>query len=480
MRRIILVMLFISTTIAQSASPMFRVKMIANKNGQESYLTVRPKPSSRTYPYAGINLTNSGYSLVNSSDCTMQSNGWCTFSFSSKQPKTFRIKRTSQSVSSRNITFRLALNARGRDPISTQMMTVSEQEAGRIIGYLYGWESPPDASAIAAAGYTHVLIAFGLFSTTSPGTINIDDISGFDLATYVQSLHDSGLKVLLSIGGASTSISNTTVDFDAAIQLASSPSAFETTFINNMTSLVSTYGFDGFDFDIEQGFNAAYSFSAPSTNCSNDTYDSACDIFYLTTIINNFHTQSPDSMLTLAPQIANISATPSFSSIWGNYASLIMQTYSSLTWVGFQNYNSGCAYGINLVCYPTTGTLTSTADPAVAFATDLLASWPATISSGQETGFQPYISYLQPSQVVIGYTVNNSSGQSDGSPAADTSVAQNVIECLSTNEDCDTYTPPSTYSGIGGVFSWTINYDATTGYQFATNLYPCVIQGNCT
>ena len=156
-----------------------------------------------------------------------------------------------------------------------------------------------------------------------------------------------------------------------------------------------------------------------------------------------------------------------------------MQTYSSLTWVGFQNYNSGCAYGINLVCYPTSGTLTSTADPAVAFATDLLENWPSTTSTGQATGFQSYISYLQPSQVVVGYTVSDSSGSSDGSPAAVTSVANSVIECLSTNEDCYTYTPPSTYLGIGGVFSWTINYDATTGYQFAKSLYPCVIEGNC-
>lgn len=344
---------------------------------------------------------------------------------------------------------------------------------GRMIGYLYGWVTPPSASAIAAAGYTHVLIAFGLFSTSASGEINLGAISGFDLATYVQSLHNSGLKVLLSIGGASTNIPNTTVDFDSAVSQANSPSAFETTFVNNMLALVTTYGFDGFDFDIESGLNSANSFADASSGCSNSTYSSACDIYYLATIINDFHAQSPSSMISLAPQIANMAATAAFSSTWGNYASLIMQTHASLSWVGFQNYNSGCAFGIDSVCYPTTGTLTSTADPAVAFATDLLENWPTPT-------FNPYLSYLSPSQVVIGYVVRNGSGQSDGSPAAIPAVTKNVISCLRTHQNCVTYTPPSVYPGIGGVFAWSINYDADNNYAFATSLASCVVGGNCS
>jgi chitinase len=359
-------------------------------------------------------------------------------------------------------------------PSGTAWSNQISQSSGRMIGYLYGWQTPPTALSIAQAGYTHVLIAFGLFSTTSPGTINLQAVSGFDLATYVQDLHANGLKVLLSIGGASTSIPNTTVDFDGAVALATNPSTFETTFVNNMLSLVSTYGFDGFDFDIESGLNAASSFSNPSLNCSNATYNSTCDIYYLTTIINNFHAQSPASMITLVPQIANMAATASFSSVWGNYASLIMQVRPALTWVSFQNYNSGCAYGINGVCYPTTGTtLTSSSDSAVAFATDLLENWPTP-------QFNPYLSFLSPSQVVIGYVVQNASGGSDGSPYAIPSVTKNVITCLRSHQNCDTYTPPAVYPGIGGVFAWSINYDANNSYQFANSLSACVVNGVCT
>ena len=477
------------TFITSAANPLFNVTFIKDKEGPGGYLTARLNIKNHAYPSAGITITDRNYIFSNLGDCAINPvNGWCLFTADYNHPKTFRVSRinnvqTPSSGSQEKIKVKLALNARGSKPISTEETSTAPQTPGRIIGYTYGWESQLPAPDIAAAGYTHVLIAFGLFNTSpgSIGTINTDSISGFDMATYIQSLHASGLKVLLSIGGASTNIPNTTVDFDTAVSLASTPSAFASSFMSSMASLVTTYGFDGFDFDIESGLNADSSFTNPDIGCSNSTYSSNCDISYLAYIINTFHTQYPNIMLTMAPQIANIAATSGYSSIWGNYAALVMQTHQSLEWVGFQNYNAGCAYGINLVCYPTgSNTLTSTADAAVAFATDLLANWPATTASGQATGFQPYISYLTPSQVVIGYTVNNSSGQSDGAPAAITSVTKNAIQCLRSGSNCDTYTPPTTYSGIGGVFSWTINYDATNAYQFATSLYPCVVQGNCS
>ncbi|WBV68140.1 hypothetical protein PGH46_14040 [Legionella pneumophila] len=77
-----------------------------------------------------------------------------------------------------------------------------------------------------------------------------------------------------------------------------------------------------------------------------------------------------------------------------------MQTHQSLAWVGIQLYNTGCAFGIDQVCYGPTPT--DTPDFSVAMATDLLENWPATVN-GRPTGFQPYVSYLRPSQIVIGY-----------------------------------------------------------------------------
>lgn len=486
LRQAKLVVILIQISVSAYAGDLFSIVPRGHYFGREglvSNFTVTSN-TSQTYPNAGIKIINNANArLLGSSECTPLPNGFCQMSLAPNKPKHFSILNDS----GKPFKLQVALSVIGKTPISAYNYSFSapdtvESASGRIIGYLYGWETPPNAADIAEAGYTHILIAFGLFSTTSPGTINLEAISGFDLTSYIQSLHQNGIKVLLSIGGASTNIPNTTVNFDDAVHLATTPQAFVNTLIGSMGNLVSTYGFDGFDFDIESGLNAATSFTNPSQGCDLNSYNSTCDIYYLSSVINGFHTQSPSSYVTLVPQIANIAATGSFSSVWGNYASLVMQVYAALEWVSFQNYNSGCAYGIDLVCYPTTGSLTSTADPAVAFATDLLANWPATTSSGQATGFLPYISYLKPSQVVIGYVVTNSTGQTDGDPSVSPylSVVKNAIQCLRTSQQCDTYTPPATYPDIGGVFDWTVNYDATVGYSFAKTLYPCVVGGNCS
>src|SRR4029078_2888920 len=250
-----------------------------------------------------------------------------------------------------------------------------------------------------------------VFSTSSPGQI----VPAFDTvrASYIQSLKAAGIKVLLSLGGALTSLPNTTVNFHEALTKASSPTAFTQTFIQSLESLMTQYGFDGFDIDVEYGLNAGGTFSNPQG-----------DIAVMANILNSMHAKYPNLLLTLVPQTANISATSGFSEVWGNYASLIMQTYQSLEWVGIQLYNTGCMFGIDQVCYDPNPT--NTPNFAVAMATDLLENWPTNL------GFQPYITHLRPSQVVIGYPIPDASGNSDGAPAQPVANIKRAIQCLRT------------------------------------------------
>ncbi|MGQ3887716.1 glycosyl hydrolase family 18 protein [Legionella sp. CNM-1927-20] len=354
------------------------------------------------------------------------------------------------------------------DAIETITFTKISETTGRLITYIPGWKTPPSAEALAAAGYTHAMIAFGVFSTTNPGVI----VPAFNTITkdYIQSLHNAGIKAILSLGGALTSIPNTSVDFHQVLSAASSPQTFQQTFINSLNCLITQYNFDGFDIDIEHGINAGGTFSQPQG-----------DIAVLASIINTMYQQKPSLLITLTPQVANIAATSSFDQTWGNYASLIMQTHNSLAWVGIQLYNTGCAFGIDLVCYGPTPT--SSPNFSVAMATDLLENWPATVN-GRATGFQPYISHLKPSQVVIGYPAPNASGASDGSPVTPTSTIKRAIQCLKTatagSTSCDTYIPPRAYGMIGGVFNWEVTYDQNNNFRFATDLKNCVINGNCS
>lgn len=344
----------------------------------------------------------------------------------------------------------------------------SSTTSGRIIGYITGWKATPPAQAFADAGYTHAIVAFGVFSTQTPGAI----VSAFSTVTadYIAALHAANVKVLLSLGGASSSIPNTTVDFHAVLTAAPSADQFKTNFINSLQKFITQYGFDGFDIDIEHGLNAQGTFENPQG-----------DIAALADIINTMHTQNPELLISLAPQVANISATSGFDQTWGNYASLIMQTYSSLSWVGIQLYNTGCAYGLNKVCYSQTET--NSPDFSVAMAADLLENWPKTIPSGQNSGFQPYISHLQPSQVVLGYPAPNAAGHSDGQAVIPTSTIIRALACLATasvsETACDSYTSPKAYGAIGGVFEWEATYDQDNHFSFATALKPCVIDGQC-
>lgn len=173
--------------------------------------------------------------------------------------------------------------------------------------------------------------------------------------------------------------------------------------------LVTEFGFDGVDIDIEHGINAGGTFSQP-------TGDSAV----LANILNNLHADLPNFIITLTPQVANISATSGFDQTWGNYASLILQTY---------------------------------------------------------------IAHLKPSQIVIGYPAPNSQGGSDGAPATPTSTIKRAIQYLRTAtaspNSCGTYVPPKAYPGIGGVFNWEVTYDQNNSFKFAKDLVACIIQGNC-
>lgn len=341
--------------------------------------------------------------------------------------------------------------------ISFQIQQASKKSV--IAGYVPGWKTPPTAASLASAGYTHAMIAFGLFSTSAPGEV-VFPYSGTITKSYIDSLHSAGIKAILSLGGASTSINNTTVDFHQAISLAASPTAFQSTFVQSLKNLIAQYGFDGVDIDIEHGLVGSGSFAAPTG-----------DIAVMASILNTLHQSNPSLLITLTPQVANVAATSGFDGIWGNYASLIMQTSNALSWVGVQVYNTGCAYGIDHICYPDDA---NSPDLSVAMAVAILESWPQKDASGRATGFQPYVGRLAANQVLLGYPAPNASGISDGLPTKSTAVIKRAIECLKTgvvsSSSCDKYVPPRTYTNVGGVFEWEVTYDQDNNFKFAKDL----------
>lgn len=337
---------------------------------------------------------------------------------------------------------------------------------GKVMTYIPGWKTPPPAQEIANAGYTHVMVAFAIFSTSKPGEL----YNAFDTVTkdYITSLHNAGLKVLLSIGGAYTEIPDTTVNFHQVVAAAASPQAFVQTFVQSIESFMTQYGFDGIDIDIEHGFG-------PGAGGKID--NPGGDIAIIIDVLRQLYNHKPTIILALAPQASNISATMGFNEPWASYAAIAMKDYDILSWVGVQLYNTGCNMGIDNVCYTDEA---NSPNFSVAMATDLLESWPDKDSSGRATGFQPYIARLTPNQVVLGYPAPNRAGESDGRPMKPVSTIKAAIQCLRTGTGCGSFKPPKAYQTIGGVFNWEVTYDQDNGYKFAKDLKACVTTGACS
>jgi chitinase len=340
---------------------------------------------------------------------------------------------------------------------------------GRMITYIPGWKPTPSATELANAGYTHALIAFGVFSTTAPGKIT----PAFETVTksYIDSLHAVGIKAVLSLGGALTSLPDTSVDFHQVLSLSGNPTAFQQTFVQSIKDLTTQYGFDGIDIDIEQGFSGGGSIGSPTG-----------DIAVMSNILKQIHADLPNFIISFAPQTANISATSGYDGTWANYSALIMQTHDAISWVGIQLYNTGCMYGIDHVCYDPSQV--NSPNFSVAMAADVLETWPQKDASGRATGFQPYIGYLRADQVVLGYPAPNAQGDSDGRPVHPNSTIKKAIQCLQTGvagaNSCGSYLPPKAYGLIGGVFNWEVTYDQNNQYKFARELKACVSTGVCS
>jgi chitinase len=309
-----------------------------------------------------------------------------------------------------------------------------------------------------------VIVAFATFNATDLGSLVA---SSFQYITpkHIKALQAAGLKVLISIGGADATEPGTTVNFHQI----SGGANFTQKFTKGIEKLVSTYGFDGIDIDLEQGFTSD---GSPS------------DVDNMAAVIKALRKDNPDLLISLVPQAENVAPQQTqgkFINIYSSYSNLALQTYKEITWSGVQIYNTGGMNGIN-------GQLYSNMDPknvnfSVAMGVDMLADWPSKLPDGRDTGFPPYKAVLRDDQVLLGYPAPDSRGASDGGPPKDNSVIKRIIGCLkggfSQPSLCDGYTPPKNYPNLGGVFEWELTYDQDNSFRFASELNDCVKSGKC-
>ena len=52
------------------------------------------------------------------------------------------------------------------------------------------------------------------------------------------------------------------------------------------------------------------------------------------------------------------------------------------------------------------------------------------------------------------------------------SVIHDALDCLAAQANCGSFVPPAAYPAIRGVMTWSINWDASNGYNFADTVAP--------
>jgi chitinase len=288
-----------------------------------------------------------------------------------------------------------------------------------LTGYWQNFTNGAKALRLAdvPANYDLVAVAFADTDAGLAGGVKFSvdpDLSGAlggysdaDLKADVRTLHGRGQHVVLSVGGQNGTVS-----------VADSTAA--TNFANSVSGIISSFGFDGVDIDLENGVNATY--MAQALHALSSKVGSGL-------------------IVTMAPQTIDMQST-------GNaYFSLALNIKDILTVVHTQYYNSGSMLG----CDQNQPYGQGNENFIVALACIQLQS------------------ALRPDQIALGLPASSSAA---GSGYVDPSVVDNALDCLARGTNCGSFKPGSTWPSIRGAMTWSINWDAANGYAFANTVKP--------
>jgi chitinase len=114
-----------------------------------------------------------------------------------------------------------------------------------VAGYWHSWGTPSVRLRDVPKEYTVVMAAFAVGDRTGRVRFTPTVQSAASLAADIRSLHASGRRVLLAVGGWN----------DGGLQIRTE--AQLATFLASVTPIIDRYGFSGLDWDLEHGISPA-------------------------------------------------------------------------------------------------------------------------------------------------------------------------------------------------------------------------------
>ncbi|WP_433334670.1 chitinase [Spirillospora sp. CA-294931] len=286
-----------------------------------------------------------------------------------------------------------------------------------LTGYWHNFDNAARELKLAdvPGEYDLVAVAFGEATGTAgqvafavdPGlSASLGGYTDAQFKADVATLKARGKKVILSVGGER-----------GAIRVDSAASA--TAFATSVHALMTQYGFEGVDIDLENGLNPTYMERA------------------LRELRGKV---SGDLIITMAPQTIDMQSTG------GSYFQLALKIKDLLTVVHMQYYNSGAMLGCDQKVY---------GQGSVDFMTALAC---IQLENG-----------LRPDQVALGLPAGP--GAAGGGVVSPSSVNA-ALDCLAKGTGCGSFKPSRTYPDIRGAMTWSINWDVTNGNGFARTVGP--------
>jgi chitinase len=321
-----------------------------------------------------------------------------------------------------------ASNSAGTSPRSGQVSATTAASGGggggggtlpahMLMGYWQDFvnSAMPLSLASVPASYNLIAVAFGN-ATATPGQVSfsLDSSLSSALGGYTQAQFISDIATLHSRGQKvilSVGGQNGTVSVSDATSASN--------FASSVNSIIQQYGFDGVDIDLENGVNPTFMASALQQLRS--------DV-------------GASLIITLAPQTVDTQSTG------GAYFQLALNIKSILTMINTQYYNSGTMNGCDGNVY---------AEGTENFMTALAC---IELQGG-----------LSPSQVGLGLPASSSAA---GGGYVSPSLVNSALDCLAARTNCGSFVPSSAYPAIRGAMTWSINWDASNGYNFANTVAP--------
>lgn len=314
-----------------------------------------------------------------------------------------------------------------------------------LVGYWHNFNNPsgcPIPLSQVSDDWDVIVVAFAENDPMSNGTVHFKPSAGSGCAAIeasqfkadVAAKRAAGKIVALSLGGAE---GNITLNTDSD----------EASFVSSLTGILTEWGFDGIDVDLESGSGLTHGSQIQTR---------------LVSAIKKINTNvGGDMYLSMAPEHPYVQGgVVAFSSIWGAYLPIIDGLRDELDLLHVQLYNNSSVPTPNTPEYAN-GKMypEATVDSLVVSVTMLVEGF-TTASKWQFKG-------LPASKVAFGLP---SGPSSSNSPVTSNATIESAYRCITEGTSCVDHVPSAKSPDFRGVMTWSINWDKHDNYPMSKEL----------